>query len=113
LNGFADTVDISPDGSTVLGADGSGNVLLWDVATATTIGDPLPGPGPDDNWLAAYFSPDGSHIVVVSETGSGWLWDVDPSDWENRACRIAGRSLTRQEWEEFLPDRTYHATCGS
>ena len=113
LNGFADTVDISPDGSSVLGADESGNVLLWDVATGTTIGDPLPGPGPDDNWLAAYFTPEGSHIVVVSETGSGWLWDVDPSDWNSRACRIAGRSLTQQEWAEFLPDRPYHATCGS
>jgi len=113
LNGFAATVDMSSDGSTIVGADGSGHVVLWDVQTGTTIGDPLPGPGPNDNWLAAYFTPDGRHVFVVSETGSGWVWDVDPSDWETMACRVAGRSLTPQEWQEFLPDRPYHATCGS
>jgi WD40 repeat protein len=113
LNGFAGTVDMTPDGSTILGADESGNVLLWDVATGSTIGDPLPGPGPGDNWLAASLTPDGRRVFVVSETGSGWVWNVDPSDWETIACRIAGRSLTAQEWQEFLPDRPYHATCGS
>ena len=112
LNGLAGTVDITPDGSTVLGADESGNVLLWDVATGTTIGDPLPGPGRDDKWLAAYFTPDGRRVFVISETGSGWVWNVDPSDWETLACPIAGRSLTMQEWQEFLPDRAYQATCG-
>jgi WD40 repeat protein len=112
LNGLAGTVDMTSDGSTILGADESGNVLLWDVATGATIGDPLPGPGPDDRWLAAYFTPDGHRVFVVSETGSGWVWDVDPSGWESRACQIAGRSLTQQEWEKFLPDRPYHATCG-
>ena len=112
LNGFAGTVDISPDGSNVVGADESGHVLLWDVATGTTLGDPLPGPGPDD-WVAAYFTPDGHRVVVISMTGSGWIWDVDQSDWIARACQVAGRSLTQQEWHEFLPDRPYHATCGS
>jgi hypothetical protein len=51
-------------------------------------------------------------VFVVSETGSGWVWDVDPSHWETRACQMAGRSLTQQEWETFLPDRPYQATCG-
>jgi WD40 repeat protein len=97
----------------VLGADESGNVLLWDVATGTTIGDSLPGPGPDDNWLAASFTPDGHRVFVVSETGSGWVWDVDPSDWLARACEVAGRSFTPQERQELLPDRPYDATCRS
>ena len=113
LNGLAGSVDMSRDGSTVLGADESGNVVLWDVSTGTAIGGPLPGPGPDDHWLAAYFTPDDRHVFVVSETGSGWVWDVDPSDWEAMACRIAGRSMTLEEWQELLPDRPYHATCGS
>ena len=110
LNGFAGTVDVGPDGSSVVGADESGDVLLWDVATGTTIGDPFPGPG--TGWVAALFTPDGHHVFVVSDAGSGWVWDVDPSVWESRACQIAGRSLTQQEWEKFLPDRPYHATCG-
>jgi WD40 repeat protein/DNA-binding SARP family transcriptional activator len=110
LKPFADTVDMSPDGSTVVGADSSGNVLLWDVTTGTVIAGPLPGPG--SQAVAASFIPHGRSVIVVSATGSAWRWDVDPSDWETRACQVAGRSLTQQEWQQFLPDRPYHATCG-
>jgi WD40 repeat protein/DNA-binding SARP family transcriptional activator len=112
LSGFADTVDLAPDGSTAVGADAAGDVLLWDVRTRSTIGDAVPGPVADRN-AAASFTPDGRSVVVVSDTGAGWVWDVDPSDWLARACQVAGRSLTRQEWQELLPDRPYHATCGS
>jgi WD40 repeat protein/DNA-binding SARP family transcriptional activator len=112
LTGSTDTADLSPDGRTVVGADTAGNILLWDRATGTVIGGPFPGPSAGA-YLAASFTPDGRHLLVVSDSGSGWLWDVAPSDWATRACAIAGRSLTPEEWREFLPDRPYHATCGS
>jgi WD40 repeat protein/DNA-binding SARP family transcriptional activator len=112
LRGFADTVDLAPDGSTAVGADAAGHVLLWDVATRSAIGSALPGPVADRN-AAALFTPDGGSVVVISDTGAGWVWDVDPSDWLARACQVAGRSLTHVEWRDFLPDRPYHATCGS
>jgi WD40 repeat protein len=112
LKPFTDTVDMSPDGSTVVGADGQGHVLLWDVTTGTVIARLLPGPNYQEA-VAASFTSHGRSVVVVSDTGSAWRWDVDPSDWEKRACQLAGRSLTPQEWQQFLPDRQYHATCGS
>jgi DNA-binding SARP family transcriptional activator/WD40 repeat protein len=112
LTGFADTVSLAPDGSTAVGADAAGTVLLWDVPTRSTIGDAFPGPVAG-RTAAAYFTPDGHSVVVVSDTGAGWVWDVNPPDWLARACQVAGRSLTRQEWQELLPDRPYHATCGS
>jgi WD40 repeat protein len=112
LAGFADTVDLAPDGSTAVGADAAGNVLLWDVPTRSTIGDPFPGPKAD-RPAAAAFTPDGHSVVVISDTGAGWVWHVDPADWLERACAVAGRSFTTQEWEKLLPDRPYHETCGS
>jgi WD40 repeat protein len=112
LTGFADTVGLAPDGRTAVGADSDGNVLLWDVPTRSTIGDPFPGPLAGRN-AAASFTPDGHSVVVVSDTGEGWVWDVKRSDRLARACQVAGRSLTQQEWRELLPDRPYHATCGS
>jgi WD40 repeat protein/DNA-binding SARP family transcriptional activator len=105
-------VDLSPDARTALGTDTNGDVLLWDVRTRSTIGDAFPGPA-SGRPAAASFTPDGRSVVVVSDTGDGWVWDVDPSDWLARACAVAGRSLTRQEWQQLLPDRTYQATCGS
>jgi len=112
LTGSTDSIDLSPNGSTAVGADTAGNVLLWDLATRSAIGDAFPGPVAD-RPAAASFTPDGRSVVVVSDTGAGWVWDMDLSDWLARACEIAGRSLTPQEWQEFLPDRPYHATCGS
>jgi WD40 repeat protein len=112
LKPFADTVDMSPDGSMVVGADDLGDVLLWDVTTGTVIAGRLPGPSSQEA-VAAAFTTDGHNVVVVSDTGTGWVWDVDPSDWLARACQVAGRSFTPQEWQQFLPDRPYHATCGS
>jgi WD40 repeat protein/DNA-binding SARP family transcriptional activator len=112
LNGLAGTIDMSSDGGTVVGADESGDVVLWDVRSGATIGDPLPVQG-SGKWLAALFTPDGRHVFVVSETGAGWVWDVEPSDWEDRVCKVAGRNLTHQEWQKLLPDRAYDATCSS
>jgi WD40 repeat protein len=112
LTGFVDTVDRAPDGRTAVTADAAGNVVLWDVPTRSTIGDSFPGPVPNRS-AAALYTPDGRSVVVVSDTGQGWVWNVDPSDWLARACQVAGRSPTQQEWHELLPDRPYHATCGS
>jgi WD40 repeat protein/DNA-binding SARP family transcriptional activator len=112
LTGGTDTVDLSPDGRTAVGSDTAGTVRLWDLPSRATIGDPLPGPK-TGRQAAASFTRNGRSVVVVSDTGAGWVWDVNVSDWLARACEVAGRSFTRQEWRELLPDRPYHTTCAS
>jgi WD40 repeat protein/DNA-binding SARP family transcriptional activator len=112
FGGPATTVDLSPNGRTLV-ATGPGQVVMWDIATRTVLGRSFfPGVGPGDNLTAA-FTPDGARLIILSETGEGWVWNVDPSSWESRACQIAGRSMTQAEWKLYLPDRSYHATCGS
>jgi DNA-binding SARP family transcriptional activator/WD40 repeat protein len=109
------TVDLSSDGRTLVAA-GEGLVTVWDVATGSVLGQSwFPGVGPQDEdpTLAAAFTSDGRKLFIVLETGEAWVWDVDPVSWEARACQIAGRSLTQAEWSVNLPDRPYHATCGS
>ena len=39
------------------------------------------------------------------------LWSDDAEAFERYVCGAVGRSLTRREWLEFLPDRPYRATC--
>jgi hypothetical protein len=58
------------------------------------------------------FFPDGRHVVTVFGSGHGIVWDVDPADWVSRACAIAGRSLTRDEWAQFVSGAPYHPSCG-
>jgi hypothetical protein len=37
---------------------------------------------------------------------------LDPDEWVDAACRLAGRNLTAAEWEELVPgEGPYRATC--
>ena len=39
-------------------------------------------------------------------------WDFVPAHGREIACRLAGRTLTRQEWETYLPNGgDYRRTC--
>ena len=56
-------------------------------------------------------SADGRQLLEVHGNGQGAVWDVDPESWKRRACDLANRTLTREEWEEFLPGRPYEPAC--
>jgi hypothetical protein len=38
-------------------------------------------------------------------------WALDPAEWVEAACAVAGRNLTRTEWERALPGTEQQATC--
>ena len=56
-------------------------------------------------------SSDGHHLLVTTEDGRGVIWDLDPASWPQRACALANRTLTRDEWKTFLPGRPYEPAC--
>jgi hypothetical protein len=40
------------------------------------------------------------------------LWDADLDRWQQRACEIANRNLTRNEWNDLVgADVPYRAVC--
>jgi class 3 adenylate cyclase/DNA-binding SARP family transcriptional activator/WD40 repeat protein len=83
---------------------------LWDAATLQPIGDTLIVP-PD----GAYLSPNrgGDRLGTGSDADNGLplVWNMDPARWEATACRIAGRNLSRAEWNEYLAGQPYRRTC--
>lgn len=106
----------SPDGHWLATGSADGEARLWDL----TSDDPAAAPGvlyghrgavtsvifaPDSTWLAT-----GSrdHTVRVWAT---YLWSLDAASLTDLACRVAGRSLTRAEWDEYLPRQPYQPTC--
>ncbi len=38
-------------------------------------------------------------------------WPTDLQTWERFACQVAGRDLTRADWNDVLPDRPYRHVC--
>jgi WD40 repeat protein len=82
---------------------------LWDAATLTPIGEPLPQP-----YGGAYsISRNAAGTTAVSGSSDGFavIWNLDITRWEASACRIAGRNLTQDEWRQYLPNQKYRLTC--
>ena len=88
------------------------DVHLYDVDSARQIGRTLRLALPENApYLAATLRPDGGQLAVATEHGVQ-LWDLDPGAWRDAACRLAGRNLSRDEWDRYMPpDEPYRATC--
>jgi WD40 repeat protein len=100
---------VSPDGRILATGGPESAVRLWDLRSQTPFGAPLPAV--PDHGVAPLFSPDGAHLFALTDAGVGYRWDVRPASWASYACAVAGRRLTRAEWEEALPGRPYAPAC--
>ena len=102
-------LDISADGS-VIEVETRDGPRLYDFESLKPIGDPYPHERIDNHGPAATYAHDvdwlatsvGDQVVVL---------DVDPDMWESNACLLAGRNLSRGEWEQYGFTEPYHQTC--
>jgi WD40 repeat protein/DNA-binding SARP family transcriptional activator len=99
----------TPDGRTLATSSADGTVQFWDVASRRSIGAPLVVER--DVFVAFVLSRDGSYLYALPTGTEGMRLTLAPRLWRDLACAIAGRELTRREWEEVLPDRPYREVC--
>jgi WD40 repeat protein len=108
--GGAEALEFSPDGRTLAVSSFEPVASLWDVGTGSRIGPQLTA-GTRRTMIDLSF--DGRQLLETHGNGQGAVWDVDPASWGRRACAIADRTLTRTEWEQFLPGRPYEPACAT
>ena len=65
------------------------------------LGAPLPGL--PDSPAVPMFTPGGTHLIAAQFNGRAFRWDLRPASLAKHACDVAGRRLTRAEWDVFLP----------
>jgi DNA-binding SARP family transcriptional activator len=104
-------LDLSVDdaGRTLLTtARGRDGLRVIDLASGRALGHPIDVYGQADT---AAIDPDGTGFLVSGDR-SVQLWSLDPAEHAAAACRIAGRELSRAEWETFLSDLgPWHPLC--
>ncbi|WP_306894013.1 outer membrane protein assembly factor BamB family protein [Agromyces albus] len=104
------TLQASADGRTLLATGIDGSASLFDLESGLRLGDAIPSAG--EVGFAASLRPDGRELAVVLADGMQ-LWDLDSGAQAEAACRVAGRDLTREEWDEHLGAiAPYRSTCG-
>ena len=107
--GRVDWESVSPDGGTLATGSPDGTVRLWDLPTQHALGAALPGL--PNRSVVPQFTPDGDYLFAIYNSGLVYKWDVRPASWARHACAVAGRRLSRAEWEDALPERDYDPAC--
>ncbi|MFE5138434.1 WD40 repeat domain-containing protein [Streptomyces fagopyri] len=58
------------------------------------------------------YSPDGRFLVVGSLEHAVSFWALDVADIKDRLCTRIGSRITRNQWQQYLPERDYAPPCG-
>jgi WD40 repeat protein len=122
-NGTTWRLVLSEDGRrlAVLGTDQL--LRFYDVASRTQLGDPIPvgvglgqvassrSRGVKQPAAGVALREDGMEAAIDTDQGIV-IWDLNPDHWADTACQIAGRNLTRAEWDQYIGDlEAYRMTC--
>ncbi|MGW0807907.1 nSTAND1 domain-containing NTPase [Nonomuraea sp. NPDC002799] len=101
----------SPDGLLLATGDTAGDLRLWDLRVHRQLGAPMSGH--TGGVTAVAYGKDGTAVATVGGDGTARLWNAGtPADVVAAACANAGRSLTREEWQNHVPPQEeYRRTC--
>ncbi len=110
--GRVEALEFTADGSLLLIGSANQTVTLNDVANRSQLGDPIDTGRPLVGGNAGpVLRPDGQAVTVNGRDGLA-IWNLDPDHLAHAACDLAGRNLTKAEWDTHLGNLgAYRATC--
>ena len=103
------SVAFSLDGKRLASGSWDKTVRIWSVE------DPKAGPvllrGYGNSVTSVAFSPDGRTLASGSRDKTVRIWKLVISELCSKACEVAGRNLTCEEWQQFFTDEPYSPIC--
>ena len=106
-NSIPTNLAFSPNGKMLVSGNYDNTIVLWDVATNHPIGQGLIG----NDWPVESLAFSPYRNTLASSSDKIMLWNMNPRSWVEKICQCVGRNLMRNEWTQYLPGETYHATC--
>jgi WD40 repeat protein len=106
---------VSSDGRTLTSLGIKGNVVVWDLASHRATMR-LSAPNGFSSVPGMHISDDAGMVAFVRSangTDTIVLWDLNAARVAVRICEKIGHSLTRQEWDQYVPNQPYRNTCSS
>ena len=102
----------SPDGRILSSTSQIDQIRLWDVERSGIFDVILKGH--QAKVTSMVFSGDSKLLVSGGEDGLIVLWDLSETSWQERACRIANRNMTKEEWNDYVGEsKPYELLCPS
>jgi sugar lactone lactonase YvrE len=105
--GAVNPISFSPDGRLLAVSGEDGTATIWDLESRKRLGESFPIP--QAVIPVARFAGNGD--LVIANLADAAVWPTDPARWERFACQATGRDMTREEWNDALPDRPYQHVC--
>lgn len=106
-------LNYSADGELLVSGAGDGGVSLWDASTLDLLGTVSPPHQGEPVPAGAQFIGDSHDVAIASYDGKVYRWETDLDRALDFACQMAGRDLTQEEWEQYLPAQPYQSVCPS
>jgi WD40 repeat protein len=127
---WASTMLFNQDSSILFSGGVRGNIQQWDLASKQPIGKPIssssarhlayemPGfdlffgiKGHSSYLYDLILVPGEKQLLSLDNEGNIKIWELDIDTLIDRACTRAGRNLTEEEWNLYLPFDEYRKTC--
>ncbi|GGY04552.1 hypothetical protein GCM10010384_06040 [Streptomyces djakartensis] len=90
-------------------AGSHGTIQIWDITSPLPRRSAVSGTG--DAVLALAFSRDGTTLKTLGTHTPLRTHTVSPGPGAARVCQRVGRSLSREDWQAYLPKLPYRRIC--
>src|SRR5262249_11681907 len=88
-----------------------GTIWLWDMTNPNAANHLATLTGPANGVLLVTFSPDGRTVAARRQDHPIRLWNVDETTGAAWICANTGLEISRQEWTQYVPGRSYDPPC--
>lgn len=102
----------SPDGRILASAAQHDHIRLWDVERSGIFDTVLKGH--QATITSMVFSGNSKLLVSGGDDGLIVLWDLSETSWRERACKMANRNLTKEEWIAYVGEsKPFEMLCST